>query len=56
MSLSQVTHDRFFLERVCSEILELDRGSIYKYTGNYGRYLELKVSLDRTGLDYTGLD
>jgi ATP-binding cassette subfamily F protein uup len=38
-----VTHDRFFLERVCSEIVELDRASLHRYPGNYGRYLELKA-------------
>mmetsp|Transcript_11656 Transcript_11656/g.15350 ORF Transcript_11656/g.15350 Transcript_11656/m.15350 type:complete len:716 (-) Transcript_11656:9-2156(-) len=37
-----VTHDRSFLEVVCNAILELDRGSIYSYEGNYGKYLEAK--------------
>ena len=35
-----VTHDRYFLERVCDEIIELDQGEIYKYTGNYSYFLE----------------
>jgi len=39
-----VTHDRYFLERTCSEIVELDRASLYRYPGNYGRYLELKAA------------
>jgi ATP-binding cassette subfamily F protein uup len=34
-----VTHDRFFLERVCNEIIELDNGKLYSYKGNY-YYLE----------------
>jgi ATP-binding cassette subfamily F protein uup len=35
-----VTHDRFFLERVCNEIIELDNGKLYSYKGNYSYYLE----------------
>jgi ATP-binding cassette subfamily F protein uup len=42
LSLFMVTHDRYFLERVCDEIIELDRGKIYKYTGNYSYFLEKK--------------
>jgi ATP-binding cassette subfamily F protein uup len=37
-----VTHDRFFLERVCNEIIELDNGKLYQYKGNYSYYLEKK--------------
>jgi ATP-binding cassette subfamily F protein uup len=37
-----VTHDRYFLERVCNEIIELDHGKLYKYKGNYSYYLEKK--------------
>ena len=44
MAILLVTHDRFFLERVCSEIVELDRGSIFRYPCNYGKYLDLKAS------------
>jgi ATP-binding cassette subfamily F protein uup len=33
-------HDRFFLERVCNEIIELDNGKLYSYKGNYSYYLE----------------
>ncbi|PQJ77635.1 ABC transporter [Polaribacter glomeratus] len=40
ITLFMVTHDRYFLERVCNEILELDEGKIYKYKGNYSYYLE----------------
>ena len=39
-TLLMVTHDRFFLDRVCSIILELDNRSIYTYRGNYSYYLE----------------
>lgn len=39
-TLLMVTHDRFFLDRVCSIILELDDNTIYKYKGNYSYYLE----------------
>ena len=39
-TLLKVTHDRFFLDRVCSVILELDNKTIYTYRGNYSYYLE----------------
>ena len=39
-TLLMVTHDRFFLDRVCSVILELDNNTIYTYKGNYSYYLE----------------
>lgn len=39
-TLLMVTHDRYFLDRVCNTIMELDRGSIYSYKGNYSNYLE----------------
>jgi ATP-binding cassette subfamily F protein uup len=42
MTLFMVTHDRFFLERVCNEIIELDNGKLYPYKGNYSYYLEKK--------------
>jgi len=42
MTLFMVTHDRFFLERVCNEIFELDNGVLYPYKGNYTYYLEKK--------------
>jgi ATP-binding cassette subfamily F protein uup len=35
ITLFMVTHDRFFLERVCNEIIELDNGKLYSYKGNY---------------------
>lgn len=42
MTLFMVTHDRYFLERVCNEILELDEGTLYSYKGNYTYFLEKK--------------
>ena len=42
ITLFMVTHDRYFLERVCNEIIELDEGKIYKYSGNYSYFLEKK--------------
>ncbi|PIB27700.1 ABC transporter [Maribacter sp. 4U21] len=42
MTLFMVTHDRYFLERVCNEIIELDNGVLYPYKGNYSYYLEKK--------------
>ena len=40
ISILMVTHDRYFLDRVCSEIIEIDRQQIYQYKGNYSYYLE----------------
>jgi ATP-binding cassette subfamily F protein uup len=40
ITLLMVTHDRYFLERVCNEIMELDGGNLYRYKGNYSYYLE----------------
>ena len=40
LSLLMVTHDRYFLDRVCSEIIEIDNQQIYQYKGNYSYYLE----------------
>ena len=42
ITLFMVTHDRYFLERVCNEIIELDQGELHKYKGNYSYYLEKK--------------
>ena len=38
-----ITHDRYFLDKVTNKILEIDRGSIYSYTANYSKFLELKA-------------
>jgi len=42
-TILMVTHDRYFLDNVCNEILEIDRGKIIPYFGNYGYYLEKKA-------------
>lgn len=39
-TLLMITHDRYFLESVCNQIRELDRGKIYTYPGNYSYFLE----------------
>lgn len=54
MTLFMVTHDRYFLERVCNEIVELDHGKLYKYKGNYSYYLEKKeerVALEQASVE-----
>ena len=43
LSLFMVTHDRYFLEKVTNEILELDQGKIHRYQGNYGYFLDKKA-------------
>ncbi|MGE0561522.1 MAG: ATP-binding cassette domain-containing protein [Flavobacteriales bacterium] len=42
MTILMVTHDRYFLERVCNEIIELDNETLYRYKGNYSYFLEKK--------------
>ena len=39
-TLLMVTHDRYFLDRVCNIVMELDHGAVYTYRGNYQNYLE----------------
>ncbi len=56
ITLFMVTHDRYFLERVCNEIMELDQGKIYKYKGNYSYYLEKRderLEVEKTTLGKT---
>ncbi|QIL39504.1 ABC-F family ATP-binding cassette domain-containing protein [Pedobacter sp. HDW13] len=48
-----VTHDRYFLDNVCNTIVELDRGKIFNYSGNYAYFLEKKA--EREALDATVL-
>jgi ATP-binding cassette subfamily F protein uup len=51
LSLFMVTHDRYFLERVCNVIVELEGGNLFTHRGNYSEYLENKASrqeIDRT--------
>lgn len=43
MTILMVTHDRYFLDKICSKILELDQKSIYGYDGNYNYYLEKRT-------------
>jgi ABC transport system ATP-binding/permease protein len=43
ITLIMVTHDRYFLDNVANEILELDRGKLYRYKGNYAYFLEKKA-------------
>lgn len=45
-ALLMITHDRYFLDRVANEIIELDRGTLYNYKGNYSYFLEKKVERD----------
>jgi len=40
ITLLMVTHDRYFLDRVCSSIMEIDKRTLYSYNGNYSYYLE----------------
>ena len=54
ITLFMVTHDRYFLERVCNEIIELDQGKLYKYKGNYSYYLEKReerIELEQMSTD-----
>lgn len=41
-AILMVTHDRYFLDRVTNKIIELDKGNIYSYEGNYDKFIELK--------------
>ena len=43
ITILMVTHDRYFLDRVCNQIIELDNDSIYKYSGNYSYYVEKRA-------------
>ena len=43
-ALLMITHDRYFLDRVTNRIIELDRGNIYSYPGNYTEFLEAKIA------------
>ncbi|MEE1898881.1 ABC-F family ATP-binding cassette domain-containing protein [Flavobacterium rakeshii] len=54
MTLFMVTHDRFFLERVCNEIIELENGNLYQYKGNYSYYLnkkEERIAAENASID-----
>ncbi len=49
-----ITHDRYFLDRVCNVIYELDQGQLHKYKGNYSYYLEKKA--ERTEIEAATMD
>lgn len=49
-ALLMVTHDRYFLERITNRILEIDRGNLYTYEGNYTQFLELKQQREEISL------
>ncbi|GMN09400.1 ABC-F family ATP-binding cassette domain-containing protein [Croceitalea sp. MTPC9] len=52
ITLFMVTHDRYFLERVCNEIIELDNNQLYSYKGNYSYYLEKRdARLEREAVE-----
>ena len=53
-TLFMVTHDRYFLERVCNEMVELDEGNLYTYKGNYSYYLEKREARIETETTETG--
>ena len=54
ITLLMVTHDRYFLERVCNEIIELDQGNLYTYKGNYSYFLEKKE--ERMAMEQANVD
>jgi ABC transport system ATP-binding/permease protein len=49
-ALLLITHDRYFLDRVTNKIIEIDRGDIYNYTGNYSYYLEKKALAEESAV------
>ncbi len=53
-TLLVVTHDRYFLDTVCNQVLELDHGSAYSYKGNYSYFLEKKA--EREEVEAAGID
>ncbi len=53
-TLLLVTHDRYFLDNVCNEIIELDNGKVFSYKGNYSYYLEKKA--EREAMDEASLN
>lgn len=54
LTLLMVTHDRYFLDRVTNEVLEIDQGQIFKYKGNYAHFLEKKT--EREAQDAASVD
>ena len=43
ITIMMVTHDRYFLDRVCNQIIEMDNNNIYRYSGNYSYYVEKRA-------------
>lgn len=54
VTLFMVTHDRYFLDAICNEILELEEGDLFRYKGNYTYYLEKKQ--ERQAVMQTNID
>ncbi len=57
ISLLMVTHDRYFLDRVCTEIIEIDRQQLFQYKGNYSYYLEKRqerIEMSNTEVERAG--
>lgn len=50
-ALLLITHDRYFLDRVTNRILEIDRGELYNYAGNYAYYLEKKAEAEESAVN-----
>jgi len=48
-TLLMVTHDRYFLDRICNRIIELDNGTLYNYLGNFEYFLEKKTEREQAG-------
>jgi ATP-binding cassette subfamily F protein uup len=48
MTLLMITHDRYFLENICTDMLELENGKMFKHKGNYSQYLENKAIREDT--------
>ncbi len=57
ITLLMITHDRYFLDRICNHIIEIDEGKLYHHAGNYGYYLEKKAErklVEQTETDKAG--
>lgn len=54
LTLLMVTHDRYFLDKVTNEILEIDQGQVFRYKGNYSEFLEKKA--EREAIDQATVD
>ncbi len=54
LTLLMVTHDRYFLDKVTNEILEIDQGKVFRYKGNYSQFLEKKA--EREAIEQASVD